>query len=181
MDDEKWDPKPPHGTGGGYDKYPGYSRVTGDGASPRQVPPLGQQPGSTSPGYDFNRISNSPLYSQSSPYPPPYGAYGMMPPIDDEGAKGLGTASMVLGICSLALHIFGMGFYGVCTVITMIASIVGVSLGGVSLARYKRTGASNGKGMAVAGVILNSINIGLAVLIILVIVVVVLIIGFSEF
>ena len=155
---EDWDPKPPYGMDQGYDRYPGYSSGPGYGGGPRQAP---------QPGYDFNTVSNSPLYAQGSGYSPYSSPYGMSPQIDDEGAKGMGIASMVLGICSLGITFLGLGFYGLCSVISLITSIVGVSLGGVALSKYKRTGALQGKGMAVAGVVMNSINLGLAILVLL--------------
>jgi len=158
MDGQNWDPKPPYGVNQGYDRYPGYDRVSGYDGPPRQVPPPGYSRTAASPGYDFGTISNSPLYQQGYGYQPPLGMEA-----DDEGAKGMGTASMVLGICSLGLTFLGLGFSIFCF-ISLIASIVGLSLGGVSLGRYKRTGATDGKGMAVAGVVMNSINLGLAVL-----------------
>jgi len=163
MDDQNWDPKPPYGVDQGYDRHPGYDRVSGTSSSPRQAPPIGHSGTASSPGYDFGSISGREAYQQN------YGGAGYMPPFgmgsppDDQGAKGMAIASMILGICSLGLSFLGLIFSGFC-LISLVASIVGVALGGVSLGRYNRTGAIDGKGMAVAGIVTNSINLGLAIL-----------------
>ncbi|MBN1389138.1 MAG: DUF4190 domain-containing protein [Candidatus Thermoplasmatota archaeon] len=81
----------------------------------------------------------------------------------DKGAKGMGAASMIIGICSLGTAFLGILFSGFCCISFML-SITGLVLGSVSLVKYKRTGAVEGKGMAIAGVIMNSIDLGLAFL-----------------
>jgi hypothetical protein len=146
MDEQQnWDPRPPYGSG------------------PQYGQPNYQQPGpqygsaSQSPGYDFNSVSRTPQYGSGMGYGYQTNSY-----VDDNGARGFGVASMIIGICSLGLSFLGLGFFGFCF-LSLVASIVGLSLGGASLSKFKRTGTTNGKGMAIAGVVMNSINLGLAV------------------
>ena len=94
---------------------------------------------------------------------PPMG-YGDPPYIDDDGAKGLGTASMVLGIVSLGIAFIGGLIFPLVCFLPLITSIVGLALGGSSLSKFKNTGATDGKGAAVAGVVTNSICLGLCVI-----------------
>ena len=71
--------------------------------------------------------------------------------VPQKQSKGLAIASMVLGIVSLVLFCFAY--------ISIPAGIVGVILGGVSLATKKA-----GKGMAIAGVVCSIIGIALYVI-----------------
>lgn len=98
-------------------------------------------------------------------YVPPTGGYfppagGYSPP-STTGAggskKGMAIASMVLGICGL---VFAFCFYPV----GFVCSIVGVSLGGVALAKMKPGTDRSGRGMAIAGLICSIVTLALSVL-----------------
>jgi hypothetical protein len=118
----------------------------------------------SAPGYDFNRVSGDPMYANQPPYGAgPYGEYPYGPEIDDEGARGTATASMVIGIISLSLCLIGLALYYICF-IPMILSIIGLILSTNSLRRYKETGATEGKGMATAGMVMNIIGLSLGFL-----------------
>ena len=106
-------------------------------------------------------------YGQPGYGPPPYGAtpgsYGYPP-----ANEGLATASMIIGIVSLALSCFyGFGLLG---------SPAALVMGRISL---KRIDASNGqlggRGMAQAGLILGIIGTVLLVLAIIVLVVIIVV------
>ncbi len=74
-------------------------------------------------------------------------------PMTDKGGNGMAIASMVLGIVAL---VFGCCLW----YISFPCSIVGIILGGVSLAQKR-----GGKGMAVAGVVLSAIAIVVAIIV----------------
>jgi hypothetical protein len=117
------------------------------------VPP--SQPYAPPPGYAI-----PPGYPPTAlPYgaPPMYGQFPgmpyMVPPLDAN--NGLATASMILGIIAIvSFWLYGLG---------VIAGIVGVILGHVALNQIRTVPASN-RGMAVAGLIMGYIAIGIAVL-----------------
>ncbi|MGN1123275.1 MAG: DUF4190 domain-containing protein [Eubacterium sp.] len=73
-------------------------------------------------------------------------------------AKGLGIASMVLGIVSL---VFVWVYVGIVT------AIVGVSLGGVALSKAKKENGKNG--FAVAGVACSCVSLGLYALVVIIV------------
>lgn len=68
--------------------------------------------------------------------------------------KGMGVASMVLGIISLALFCL---WY-----LALPCAIIGVILGGMAMSKAKAAGLKNG--MAVAGVVCSSIALGIAII-----------------
>ncbi len=149
MDEQQnWDPRPPYGSGPQYDQ-PNY-----------------QQPGapygsaSQSPGYDFNTASRTPQYGSGMGYGNQTNQY-----IDDDGAKGMATASMVLGIISLSISLLGfMAIAFFICFLPLILSIIGLLLGMNANKKYDLTGATNGQGMAKAGVIMNMICLILSIL-----------------
>ena len=69
--------------------------------------------------------------------------------------KGMGIASMVLGIISLLLFCTGW--------LAIICAIIGTVLGGVSLKKAKNAGVKNG--IATAGLVCSLVALGLAVVI----------------
>jgi hypothetical protein len=74
--------------------------------------------------------------------------------------KGLGIASMVLGIVGIVFALT------VCLApIGVIVALVGVILGGVSLSKYKTAETQEGKGMATAGLVLCIITLAIAVIV----------------
>lgn len=98
--------------------------------------------------------SAAPVYGQ--PAAPVYGqpAYPVAP--TTVPGKGLGIASMVLGIVALVL--FCTSWFAVA------CAIVGVILGGVSLKKAKDAGMKNG--MAVAGIVCSVIALAIDIIII---------------
>ena len=80
--------------------------------------------------------------------------YGVAPAVP---GKGLGIASMVLGIISLVLFCI---WY-----ISIPCAIIGAALGGVALNKAKAVGMKNGLGTA--GLVCSVIAIGLAILFII--------------
>lgn len=104
------------------------------------------------PTYGQNFQNNGyGMYNQSQQYNAAY--YNQQYPIYNfqEKPKGFAVASMILGICSVL---------GSCCLFffTMITSIAGLVLGIVSLKRNE-----DGKGMAIAGIVLSSIGILLSI------------------
>lgn len=97
---------------------------------------------------------NQPVWNM---YPQPEPFYN----VPSVPGKGLGIASMVLGIISLALFCL---WY-----LTIPCAIVGIVLGGVAYSKAKQMSMSNG--MAVAGIVCACIALGLALLFILLIVI----------
>ncbi|MBN1538888.1 MAG: DUF4190 domain-containing protein [Candidatus Thermoplasmatota archaeon] len=161
MEGNEWTDGRAEGGENSYGKEPWHSQGADPTGPPRQVPPLGYN--TTASGYDQGSISRD----YGPPYDPGYSPntsyYDTAPPKNDEGARGLGMASMIMGICSLGMTFFGMFFSGLCC-LSFLVSIIGLPLGAVSLSKYRRTGAEEGKGMAVAGIIMNSIDLGIAAL-----------------
>lgn len=107
----------------------------------------------------YGGTNNYPQYSQNQ-----YGTYEQPQQYNDayynqqypmynfqERPKGFAVASMILGICSF-LFSCCIGF------ITMFSSVAGLVLGIVSLRKNE-----DGKGMAIAGIILSSIGILLSI------------------
>ncbi len=89
-----------------------------------------------------------PMYQQ--PQQPMY-----MQPASVPG-KGLGIASMVLGIISLACFCL---WY-----VAIACALIGVVLGGVGIAKAKQVNAKNG--MAVAGLVCSIISLAVALIIV---------------
>jgi len=143
-----WDPAPPYGMDGRYDPDPGYARTA------------------PSPGYDFNTVSSKPQGYDM----PPMG-YNQPTYVNDDGAKGLGTASMIIGIVSLVICVVGGLIFPFVCLLPLLSSIVGLVLGVSSLSKFRNTGATDGKGLAIAGVTTNAICLGLCIIGLLIILV----------
>lgn len=86
---------------------------------------------------DMNGMNQQPAYVQ---------------PAAPQGSKGLGIASMVLGIVSLVLCCFVPW-------VPLILGLVGLILGGVAIAKKMP-----GKGMAIAGLVCSIITVVLYVI-----------------
>ncbi len=71
---------------------------------------------------------------------------------------GLAIASMVLGICSLAL------FCVICLAIP--CAIIGIILGGIALRKAKK--AQTKSGMAVAGIVCSCVSLGILIVLIII-------------
>lgn len=86
--------------------------------------------------------------------------------MEEKKPAGLAIASMVLGIVSFALGgcltLFTGGILGF---VFIVLSIVGVILGAVALKKVK-DGVGGGKGMAIAGIILNILSLIPSILVI---------------
>jgi hypothetical protein len=114
------------------------------------VPAYGTPP---PPGPAYGPPSYGPPVS---PYPP-YGAY----PVAQQSTNSMAVASMVLGITSLlVLLLCLLGF---------IPAIVGLVLGIVAFRQIKLTG-SDGRGMAIAGVVTSVVTLVLTVVLVLIVV-----------
>jgi len=74
--------------------------------------------------------------------------------------KGLAVTSLVLGIVALALPLVtcGVGY-----IPGLIIAVVGLILAAVALSKYKAAETSEGRGMAMAGLILCIIALGAAI------------------
>ena len=132
-----------------------------------QYDPYGSQPGSQPPNPGgYSPQPQQPGYGQPSP-PPQYGAAPQLPPAAPgyppqygmPGAQpknGLGTAGLVTGIIGLVL--------AWCGIVGIVLAVLGIVFGGVGLARANRGEATN-KGMAMTGVVLGCIALGLNILI----------------
>ncbi len=109
-------------------------------AQPAQ--PVYQQPAQPT----YQQPVQQPVYQQPGyPQQPVYAAKPSVP------GKGLGIASMVVGIVSLALFCTGW--------VAIICAIVGVALGGIGLYKAKQAGMKNG--MAVAGLVCSVIALAI--------------------
>jgi hypothetical protein len=120
----------------------------GQPAYPQTQAPYGQpaQPQYGQPAYGQAAPPSQPPY-QGGAYPPP--VYGTPYPT--------GPKTNALAIVSLISSLVGL------FIIPILASIVGVITGHMSLSQIKRTG-ENGHGMALAGVIIGWVSLGLWVI-----------------
>lgn len=93
--------------------------------------------------------------------PPGYGMpqqpmgypYGQVMVVPAQPSNGLAIASMVLGILGLVFGIWGIGLIG---------SILAVIFGHVALGQIKQSnGAQGGHGMAIAGLVMGYIVVGI--------------------
>ena len=74
--------------------------------------------------------------------------------------KGMAITSMVLGIVGVVFALT------VCLApVGMVLALVGVILGGIALSKYKAAESQEGKGMAIAGLVLCIATLALAVII----------------
>lgn len=97
-------------------------------------------------GANLTQPTATPVNGQPAGYP---AAAGSIP------GKGLGIASMVLGI--IALVMFCTGWFA------MICALVGVVLGGIALKKAKDAGMKNG--MAVAGLVCSIVALAIDVMV----------------
>lgn len=109
------------------------------------------QPGAQHP---FNAGSTGA--PQGTPMPPYSGGYMAGPPPAQNLPQGMAIASLVLGIVGVVLTWF-----------LIVPSILAVIFGHIGLAKANR-GEGGGKGMAIAGLVLGYIVLGILVLIIVV-------------
>ena len=100
----------------------------------------------------YQQPMQQPAYQQPAYQQPMYQQPMQQPAVP---GKGLGIASMVVGIVSLVCICFGW--------ICIICAIVGVALGGVALNKAKQAGVKNG--MAVAGLVCSCIALGLCIIV----------------
>ncbi len=95
--------------------------------------------------------------SDVTPEPQPYPAGAQAVPQQPvvQGTDGYAIASLVLGIVGL----LGVAFFG------FVAAVLAAVFGHVALGRISRAGAGRGgRGLAIAGLVLGYITIGLTVL-----------------
>ncbi|OAT70607.1 peptidylprolyl isomerase [Mycobacteroides immunogenum] len=134
----------------GQPEFPPYPTPAGTGYPPVEPPPAGGYP----PIPPAGPVGGEPYppYPQANPvgypappgYPPPaspygYPAPGTYPPVESaRGTNGFAIASLILGIVPICAGIFGVIF------------------GFISLSQIKRTG-QNGRGLAIAGIVLGFI------------------------
>ncbi|MBB4853072.1 hypothetical protein HNP40_000438 [Mycobacteroides chelonae] len=137
------DPEPP--------EFPPYPTPTGSGYPPFEPPPSGGYPpvpptgpAGVEPYPPYPQV-NPPAYPPPPGYPPPpaspygYPAAGAYPPVESaRGTNGFAITALILGIIPICAGIFGVIF------------------GFISLNQIKRTG-QNGRGMAIAGIVLGFI------------------------
>ncbi|MCC3765755.1 hypothetical protein K3N28_22095 [Glycomyces sp. TRM65418] len=131
--------QPPHP--GAAPQQPGY----GQPSQPQQ-PGYGQPVPPVAPGYGA-----APQLPPPAPgYPPPYGM-----PVGAQPKNGFGVTGMVTGIIGLVL--------AWCGIVGIVLAILGIIFGGLGIARANRGEATN-KGMAITGVVLGCIALGLDIL-----------------
>lgn len=159
------DPSPPYGAPAG-----------GPGPSPYGPPPAGPPFGSPSPG---GPGYGAPTYGAPSYGGPTYGApsyggpsYGGLPPSVPLGyatyggyapgyarlpsLKGYAVASMVLGICALVFSVC-------CWPLGIVLALVGLPLGAIAMSKMGNgTADPDGRGMALAGVIMGGVSLVIA-------------------
>jgi Cation/multidrug efflux pump len=113
-----------------------------------EVPSYSQPPSYGQSAYNQPNYGDQQLISAGSSYAQPgYGSYAPLPT-----NSGLAIASLVSGIVAWVL-------------VPFLAAIVGVVTGHMALGEIKRSnGALSGRGMAIAGLVLSYLNIGLVVL-----------------
>ena len=202
-DDRTNDPSPyghtPDATGADATGPDAPSRPTGDGvppAPPYDAPPV---PGSGTPstGYDAPPAPPygapaypAPAYGQSAPGAPAYGqqtygqqdtgqqVYGQQPYGQQPygaPAYGYSAAPRVNPLAVVALVSSLVGLF----VIPVIGQIVGIITGHISLKQLKTTG-ERGRGMALSGVLIGYISLGLGILAIVLLVVILGVAGGSD-
>jgi len=93
--------------------------------------------------------------TQEAPQPAPAPG-GQMPAQTDGKPNGLAIGSLVLGILSLLISVWG-GF---------VLGIVGIILGAIALKKIKEDPSQTGRGMAIAGIVLGVISIVVMVLVV---------------
>lgn len=136
---------PPLPPDGGYGPPSGGYQPPGDYPPPGSYPPASgyPPPGGYPPPAAFPPPAG---YPPVGAYPPPGYPAGYPPPT---GTNGLAIASLVLSL-------LGLTCYGV-------TSVIGVILGIVAMNQVKQSG-QEGRGMALAGVIIGGVSIALWVI-----------------
>lgn len=136
----------------GYDAAPGYGLTPGYGAAPGYgATPSGAAAGygATQPGYGAAQPGYSPAQpGYGTPYAAPvggqpvaYAPYGTWAPPAAPATDGLAIASLVLSCSSFLVYL---------------TAPVGLGLGIAALRRIRRTGAQ-GRGLAIAGIVVGGI------------------------
>ena len=127
---------------------------------PAATPGYGYPAANTAGGYGYPTANTAGGYGYpAAPTPPTasgygYPGYGQPPGWQQPQSNGMAIASMVLGICAVALSFCSYGILG------LILGGVALPLGIVARKRYLR-GEAGSKGQAVAGIALGSIGIAL--------------------
>lgn len=117
-----------------------------------QQPPEGTYPGSVPPPGTYPGYPTQPGGAAQQPYPPYYGAYPGGPMAAP--TNGWAIASLVCAICAWFI-------------VPFIGAIAGIICGHVALGEIKRSeGRQEGRGMAIAGLIISYAQIALAVCIV---------------
>ena len=146
-----------HGTGDG--QHQGWVPATPPPPAhvPEAMPPVppflhGHPPQADAPQPGYGPYGQPP---QSASPPPGYGPYGQQPPFygypaayAPRSTNGLAIASMVLGI----LWLYWIG------------SILAIVFGYVALGQIKRQPGMQGRGMAIAGIVLGWVGVAMIVL-----------------
>ncbi|TQS18280.1 DUF4190 domain-containing protein [Microbispora hainanensis] len=149
--DDAGGPREPYGPGAPEEREPSAGVPEGPGGPPYGGPPYGWPP--------YEGPYGQPPYGQPPYGQPPYG--GPLPPPPGPGGRpggpwgpqpggGLGTAALVLGICSIVLLL-------VCGIGTLVA-IAGLVIGIVAIAK------NSNRGRAIGGVVLSTMTLLLALI-----------------
>ncbi len=129
------------------------------GLPPSGYPPQSYPPPPSYPAPPFYQPPSSgyaqPPYQSGYPGTPYAGGYYSMP---SSGNNGLAIGSLVTSIVAFPLA-FLCGIFGI------IAAIVGVALGIVALNQIKQSG-QQGRGLAIAGIVVGAVVLVLAVILI---------------
>ncbi|MCR2785787.1 MULTISPECIES: DUF4190 domain-containing protein [unclassified Microbacterium] len=153
---------PPYTPPPAYSPPQTYAPPTGQPSYPaaQQPYPAAQPPYPAQPPYTEQPAYGAPA-AQPGAYPPPaYNAYGQAPYGAGYGYSGVKTN--VLAIVSMIASIVGA-----VGILPIIGSIAGAIMGHIALKQIATTG-EKGRGMALAGVIVGWVGLGLVALIILI-------------
>lgn len=156
-------PAPPYAapTASGSSTPPSYSPAP-------PAPPYGAP--SSPPPAPSASDAGAPPYGQQNGYPQPYGQQGYSAP-----AYGYSAAPRVNPLAIVALVSSLVGLF----VIPVIGQIVGIITGHISLKQVKTTG-ERGRGMALSGVLIGYISLGLGILLIVLTAIIIATTGGSD-
>ena len=156
-------PAPPYAapTASGNSTQPSYSPA-------QPAPPYGAP--SSPPPAPSASDAGAPPYGQQNGYPQPYGQQGYNAP-----AYGYTAAPRVNPLAIVALVSSLVGLF----VIPVIGQIVGIITGHISLKQVKTTG-ERGRGMALSGVLIGYISLGLGILLIVLTAIIIATTGGSD-
>ncbi|WP_061300257.1 DUF4190 domain-containing protein [Herbidospora cretacea] len=157
----------PGDTGDPGNNYPGYGQQPDYGQGGyQQQPGYPQQPGYGQPGYGTQNTQPSgggyeqPDYGYQQSYQQPYQQSYGQPGYDPYAQPGYGYAAPRptngLAVASLVMGLIGLVLCG-------LTAILGVIFGHMALSRIKTSG-EEGHGLAVAGLVISYITIGLWVI-----------------